>query len=135
MREVDGTLVVRLAHCKFTSGAPGARIGDLYEVCGQAIKSAEWRRGEMNALFKHLERRARRKQQRTGVSPFEQGDAPTLYRLRERSRYLRHQFEVVVAQPGLSAARVSAAQLQLLAAAEVYSQEVANSSFRVYCSP
>lgn len=134
-REDDGRLVARLVHCKYTSASPGARIADLYEVCGQAVKSAEWRRGDMSPLFRHLERRARRKQQRTGVSPFELGDAATLYRLRERCRFLQHDFEIVIAQPGVSVQRVTPGQLQLLASTEVFALEVAHSSFRVLCSP
>ena len=39
--ELDGNHVtVRLYHCKFSSAdTPGARVGDLYEVCGQAQRS------------------------------------------------------------------------------------------------
>jgi hypothetical protein len=134
MREDDGRLAVVLAHCKYSAPPAGARIDDLYDLCGQAMKSAEWRRGEMSALFRTLERRARNKQQRTGVSPFEIGDPATLYRLQERSRYLRHHFDLVIAQPGLSAVQVSPQQLNLLAATEIYSYEVAGGSLRVLCS-
>jgi len=37
-------LVIELQHCKFSSAdAAGARVKDLYEVCGQAQKSIKWR--------------------------------------------------------------------------------------------
>ena len=45
MLQRDGRLLdVVLAHCKF-SGAdnPGARLNDLYQVCGQAMKSHKGR--------------------------------------------------------------------------------------------
>jgi hypothetical protein len=33
--------LIRLYHCKYSGGdEPGVRVGDLYEVCGQAIKSS-----------------------------------------------------------------------------------------------
>jgi hypothetical protein len=40
----------------------------------------------------------------------------------------------MIAQPGLSKAAVSEAQLNLLAAAQVYVAEIASSSLRVLCS-
>lgn len=37
-------LVIEFQHCKFSStDAAGARVKDLYEVCGQAQKSIKWR--------------------------------------------------------------------------------------------
>ncbi|QOC90847.1 hypothetical protein [Micromonospora craniellae] len=41
----DEGLLVRLIHCKYSSEAfPGGRVADLYEVCGQAHKSVQWKR-------------------------------------------------------------------------------------------
>ena len=41
-------LLVRLVHCKCSHGEKtGARVADLYEVCGQAQKSIMWRRGDL----------------------------------------------------------------------------------------
>jgi superfamily II DNA or RNA helicase len=37
-----GTLDVALVHCKGSRKTPGARVDDLYEVLGQAIRSARW---------------------------------------------------------------------------------------------
>ena len=49
---IDGSrLYVHLIHCKFSKErAPGARIGDLYEVCGQAQKSIRWRSRPVDLL-------------------------------------------------------------------------------------
>lgn len=62
------------------------------------------------------------------------GDAISLYELEDSSRLLRPEFTIAVAQPGLSRAAVSVAQLELLASTEVYLHETANSRFEVYCS-
>ena len=36
-------ITVDLYHCKYSSApAPGSRIGDMYEVCGQAQRSVLW---------------------------------------------------------------------------------------------
>ena len=67
-------LDVEFYHCKYSHGdAPGRRIGDLYEVCGQAQKSISWmssseRRTE---LFTHLLRREARRQELAGSSRYE----------------------------------------------------------------
>jgi hypothetical protein len=54
--------------------------------------------------------------------------------LQHRARFLRPRLEIAVVQPGLSAAKISNAQLQLLACAEVYVHETASASLTVYCS-
>ncbi|MGY0234008.1 hypothetical protein [Longispora urticae] len=85
----DG-LPIWLVHCKYAHGdAPGRRVEDLYEVCGQAQKSIRWRCNNLLPFFQTLADRAAKKEQRDGVSPFEVGDPRTLYELHERSRALR----------------------------------------------
>lgn len=70
MRREDDHLVVLLTHCEFSSeDVPGARVADLYELCGQAQKSARWRH-HSSLLFRHLVRRERnrnRKYDRSGL--------------------------------------------------------------------
>ena len=113
----DQGLLVRLVHCKYSKeGAPGARVDDLYEVCGQAQKSVAWRRSDLSPFFRELGRRAQRKYQLTGVDPFEVGDAAALLRLQANAQVLRRRMEVFIVQPGLSRANVSPQQLDLLAA-------------------
>jgi hypothetical protein len=132
---VDGdSLVVRLTHCKYSSeDNPGRRVEDLYELCGQAQKSAQWRRN-VPLLFQHLIRREKRRKERHGRSGIEKGTASKLYDLEERARFLRPEFTIAIAQPGVSKARVSRQQLELLASTEVYIYETANSSLDVLCS-
>jgi hypothetical protein len=50
---VGGELHITLVHCKFSSeSTPGARVADLYELCGQAMRSAKWRQqGAQPLLF------------------------------------------------------------------------------------
>lgn len=128
-------LIVKLVHCKYSHGdAPGARVNDLYEVCGQANKSVRWRRGDMETLFKYLDRRARRKYQRTTISPFDVGDEQLFYKVREQAAIRRVVFEVVIAQPGLSAQSASSQQLDLLASSQAYLHSTIRSSLQVWCS-
>jgi hypothetical protein len=42
--DAEGQPIIRLYHCKKAGGAASReRVGDLYEVCGQATKSVQWR--------------------------------------------------------------------------------------------
>lgn len=135
MRLDDEGLLVRLIHCKYSSGqTPGARVADLYEVCGQAEKSVAWRRSDLEPFFKQLARRAQAKQQRTGVSPFEAGDGAELLQLQVKAQVHRRRMEVVIVQPGLSAAQLSQQQADLLAAVETYVRTTINAPLTVWCS-
>jgi superfamily II DNA or RNA helicase len=127
-------LIISLTHCKASSeNAPGARIGDLYEVCGQAEKCVRWRRN-VGLLFEHLIRRERRRNERNGYSGLVVGDGDTLYRLEEQARLLKTVFRVSIAQPGLSKQRISSTQMELLGATELYLYETANATIDVLCS-
>lgn len=134
MRVDDGRLVIKLVHCKATrEGSPGARVADLYELCGQAQKSVQWRRN-IGLLFRHLIRREKTRRQRHGKSGFEKGDGNVLYRLDEDARLLRPELSITVAQPGVSKAKVSPQQLELLGATELYLHEAAYAPLDVLCS-
>ena len=130
----DGALLdVVLAHCKF-SGAdnPGARLGDLYELCGQAIKSYK-ARSDIELVLKNLLRREsnRAKRGRTGIV---KGEVPLLMSIPEGARLLDARVTVVIAQPGLSAAQLTVPLSELLGCTQLYLNETYNSSFRVLCS-
>ncbi|GBF04417.1 helicase [Deinococcus aerius] len=130
----DDRLVVRLYHCKYSGeDQPGARVGDLYEVCGQAQKSVHWR-ADVEGLFQHLVKREGERQARHGTTRFDLGDAATLRALGRRARYLRPEFHVSVVQPGVSKRRISDAQLNLLAVTELYLQETYGITFSVITS-
>lgn len=123
-----------LVHCKFSSkDTPGARVKDLYEVCGQAERSTI-RRVHPAATFQNLIRRERNRQQRYNRDGFEVGNLTTLYDLQDASERLRPRFTIAIAQPGLSKAKAGNDQLELLAATELYVRQVAKADFRVFCT-
>jgi superfamily II DNA or RNA helicase len=126
-------LRVLLVHCKWTSVGPaGARLSDLYEVCGQAQKSIRWRH-YVPDMFDRLIRRERDRLKRSGVSGFMAGDGADLYALQDAAGLLRPDFSIAIAQPGLSKARANLGQLHLLGSTEVYIHEVAAAKFIVVC--
>ena len=134
---IRGTeLNVTLVHCKYSSEpTAGARVTDLYELCGQAMRGAKWRQQGAIPLLQHLDRRARAAFARTGTSPYETGTISDMFRIRELAPQLRPRFHAVLAQPGLSAARATNEQLRLLAGAESYVRAVTRGTFDVICSP
>lgn len=130
----DG-LLIRLVHCKYSHGdTAGARVADLYEVCGQAQKSIMWRRSDLRPFFRTLDDRARKKQKRDGVNPFEVGDIKKLYEIQDKATVLRRRMEMVIVQPGLSASKATAQQLDLLASAQAYLKTTINAPLTVWCS-
>jgi superfamily II DNA or RNA helicase len=128
-------LLVRLIHCKYAHGdTPGARVDDLYEVCGQTQKSIMWRRNDLLPFFRTLDDRARKKQKRDRVSPFEVGDIKKLYEIRDKAPGLRRRMEMVIVQPGLSQALASTQQLDLLASTQAYLRTTISAPLAVWCS-
>ncbi len=130
----DDSLVIRLTHCKYSSeDNPGARVGDLYEVCGQAMKSGVIRR-DVPSFFAKLIKRERQRRGRGAPSGFILGTPDELLNIRDAARLLRPILEVEIVQPGVSADAASISQLNILGGAEVYLRETANASLVVICS-
>lgn len=104
----DGDPVVSLYHCKGSGGpTPGDRVDDLYEVCGQAIKSTQWR--SKKRLRNHVQRR------RKSGSVFEKGDWTTFVERMEQYTPYDFPLHIYVVQPGVARSRVSSKMASLLA--------------------
>ena len=130
-----GDLLVTLVHCKFSgAAAPGGRLKDLYEVCGQAMRGARWRDNGAMPLLDHLDRRVRAYARRTGGTAFEVGDRAALFSIRQRAPQLFPRITTLIVQPGLSIAAVTDEQLRLISGAASYVQSVTKGALEVYCS-
>lgn len=108
---------VELFHCKYSGGKKGgARVGDLYEVCGQAQKSIWWAATPTKKvdLFTHMMRREQDRINKKKPSRLERGTAKELSQMREISKVRPVQFSISIVQPGVSQAKVSEDQLRLL---------------------
>lgn len=134
--EGEDVIDVEFYHCKYSgSAAPGARIKDLYEVCGQAQKSVRWMESRRQTdLFQHLLIRNPKVQGDTTRSRYERGSQADLVRIREKSRIQPIRLKVFIVQPGLSRAAASDAQLELLAVTENYLMETFKVPFGVIAS-
>ena len=131
LRVTEGLVQVTLHHCKFSSAdTSGARVKDLYEVCGQAQKSARWR-DRPSRMFTHMLRREKLRLDKGQGSRFEHGNAAFLKRLKASWQDYRYEFDVRIIQPGLSRAAITEEGLHLLAGVETYLLETRAMKLRV----
>lgn len=125
---------VELYHCKFSGeDFPGARVGDLYEVCGQSQKSIRWMENPRE-LFLHLLRREEKRQDEDNTSRIEVGDSDLIEEIAEKSMVYRTQAKVFMVQPGVSKKKVSPEQLELLSVTESYLKETYLIPFSIIAS-
>lgn len=131
LRITDSVVSVTLFHCKY-SGAdtPGARLSDLYEVCGQAQKSARWR-DRPNRMLQHMLKREQMRRDRGASSRIEQGSAATIKKLKAGWQDHRFEFDVRIVQPGLSRQAIGEEGLHLLAGVETYLLETRAMRLRI----
>jgi superfamily II DNA or RNA helicase len=134
MKIVGNELRVDLYHCKFSSAdTAGARVEDLYAVCGQAQKCVRWREYP-HRLFKHLLKRDADRIRKRHSSRFDKGSKTQLSRLAARWRELSFRYRVIAVQPGLSKARVTPQVLDILSATEGYLADTYAMPFEVIAS-
>ena len=134
LRVTEGLVQVTLHHCKYSSSdTPGARVKDLYEVCGQAQKSARWR-DRPNRMLIHMLKREKIRLEKGQTSRFEQGTAAFLKKLKANWQDYRYEFDVRIVQPGLSRSAVTEEGLHLLASVETYLLETRAMRLKVIAS-
>lgn len=98
----EETATIGFYHCKASEKeSPGARVGDIYEVFGQACKSTMWVRysGLIKYINDHITRRG---------SPVLQGSIGK--GLVSRYQINQWAYKIVVVQPGLSVKKVLASE-------------------------
>jgi hypothetical protein len=129
---------VDLFHCKYSHGdAPGHRLKDLYEVCGQAQKSVSWMvtAEKPTDIFTHLLRRDALRVDAEEPTRLEKGDTDLVETILEMSRIRPVELRIFIVQPGVSVQEVSDDQLRLLSVTETYLHETYQIHFGVIVSP
>lgn len=134
--DLSKTIKVELFHLKYSHGeVPGARIIDLYEVCGQAQKSVFWKGKGGFELFKHMISRESRRASESKNTRFEKGNINDLHLIKDKSsRFYKTDFKILIVQPGLSAIRASEQQLELLSVTENHLLETYKINFEIIAS-
>lgn len=131
LREDEGCLHVDLFHLKYSaSAAPGSRVGDLYEVCGQAQKSVRWMEYPVRIL-KRLRKRDKDRISRGEPTRFEKGGQAEIREFIKNWKTMERQYRVWIVQPGLSKGYVEPKQLDLLAATENFLLDTYGAELRV----
>ena len=123
---MEGTrTVVTLYHCKGSKGdAAGDRLEDVYEVCGQVIKSFNMVDNPPD-LVKHVKRRSR------SGSQFVRGDLAAFETLMRQGMSQGLVFRLVAVQPGASRAGLTSDVLSVLGAANEYVHQLGLEDLRV----
>jgi hypothetical protein len=126
LQKVDNALTVKFYHCKFSgSPEPGARVDDLYEVCGQAQKSVVWTNKSDRILKKFLSREKR-------GSKFIRGSMALLKDLFDTTPIKI--YEIVVVQPGLAKNKISLFMSETLGATNDHIQSSGCEALAVWAS-
>lgn len=125
---------VEFYHCKFSGEEnPGARVDDLYQVCGQSQKSIRWLINSRE-LFLHMPRREEKRRLEGEATRIEVGDSDIIDEIFEKSSIYKTELKIFMVQPGLSKAKASEEQLELLAVTESYLKETYRIPFTVIAS-
>lgn len=138
IRESKDAIYIDLYHCKFCSmingvAEPGARVADVYEVCGQASRSVKW----LYTSDKFFNRLMNRYQQSLlrNFDRILKGTPHQLEVLRNKCHDHDLIFKFVIVQPAISANKVSKDQLAVLGASYSYIKSISGSDIRVIVSP
>lgn len=120
LKIVDDEIHLGLVHCKYSgSMKPGARISDLYEICGQAQKSIRWKHAGMARLYDHLKYRENI-WKTEGVSRFLKGSISDLAYIKHRARTTPLRLHIYIVQPGLMKDDITSNMLRVLGSTAIY---------------
>ncbi|NVN18231.1 DEAD/DEAH box helicase family protein [Muricauda sp. HICW] len=118
-----------LIHCKYSKEKSGARISDLYEVCGQAIVSLRYK-WKPEELLKHMERR-----DGMGVlreKRFFHGSLQEIEKIRKALKYTDVVFEFAIAQPGVERKNLSNDMIDFLGSVYSTIAEMTETKLKCY---
>ncbi|KJZ39933.1 MULTISPECIES: DEAD/DEAH box helicase [Pseudomonas] len=138
IRENKGVIYIELYHCKYCSqtkgvAAPGARVDDVYEVCGQASRSVKWLYTGEKFFDRLMDR-----YQKSLSGNFDRilkGTPQQLEILRNKCHDHELVFKFVIVQPAISAKKISEAQLAVLGTSYSYIKSISGSDVKVIVSP
>lgn len=127
-------LVFGFYHCKYSHGDnPGARVKDLYEVCGQAEKSVGWMQDPKGIIDRMIKRENIRL--RAGKpSRFERGNLKKLNEVKNKMRVFPAKAEIFIIQPGVDSANISLEMDRILCGTSSYLMETYSLPLKLICS-
>lgn len=126
----DKRISIELYHCKFSSEVTsGARLKDLYEVCGQAQRSFHWKHNTVG-LLEHMIRRQNSRTNQGRHTRYEVGgdDEMKIILNMITSGFCELVYSIFVVQPGISKRAVEKEKehLKLLGATDLLLKKTGN---------
>lgn len=121
-------------HCKFSHGEkPGSRVGDLYEVCGQAEKSVAWKQNGKKIIDRMIKRENDRLKK--GLpSRIEIGDLRKLKEIKNKLSLYDYDLKIYIVQPGVDGKKISESMNEILCGTKAYLMDTFSLEFRMICS-
>jgi superfamily II DNA or RNA helicase len=128
VKEKEDYFEVELYHLKFAKGGRvGTDIDNLYQVCGQAQKSIDWKFAkDEHELFEHLLRRNPRLRGTNEYSRIEKGNIRMIEKFKAMAKdRFTIKWKIFIVQPAISKSNMTNAQLDLLGVTESYLRQQA----------
>lgn len=133
IREENKHIYFAFYHCKFSlENTPGARVDDLYAVCGQAEKSIKWCSDPKLIIERLIKREAARN--KNNSSRIEVGSLRKLSELKNKLRLYPASFDISIVQPGVDSQKITDDMLQLLSSTAAYLLETYGIKLKLICS-
>ena len=133
-KEQGSNIIIEFYHCKYSkSEHPGARINDLYEVCGQAEKSVFWK-GVIMEMIDRMKKRHIRRFSTKNVGRFELGGIDELNVLQKKLMQKPFSLNIFLVQPGVDSTRISNDMKVILGATSDYCNDTFSVLVRLICS-
>lgn len=135
--ETGNHIKIDLYHCKYCSAVagvakPGGRVGDTYEVTGQASRSVKWLHNAEALISQLLYRYGKSKD--AGFDRMLKGKLERLEMLGRKCRDLEVKFGFYIVQPAISLAKITDDQRTVLGTSYVYIKGIAGVDLRVITS-
>ncbi|MCC2374988.1 DEAD/DEAH box helicase [Bacillus paranthracis] len=136
IEETENELKIQLYHLKYASnGRVSEAIANLYEVCGQAQKSTQWKYKSGKEFFSHLLRRHIKTYSGQQCSRLERGNLELLETLKDKAKKkIPMSYEIFIVQPSISKENVQDDILTLLGVTENFIKETTGIDLKVICS-
>lgn len=133
INEADGHIYFGFFHCKYsTEDTPGARVDDLYAVCGQAEKSIKWCNDTKLIIERLIKREMMR--QKDNATRIEVGSLRKLNEIKNKLRVYPSSVDITIVQPGVDSKALSEDMSQLLSGTAAYLLETYGISLKLVCS-
>lgn len=129
----EDKIQVQLYHLKYAlGGLASGQVKNLYEVCGQAQKSINWKFKRGKEFLEHFLRREALRKEKSLETRFQLGDEQKLIEILDLvNNRVPLEFEIFIVQPGISKQALTEAQRSLLAVTETYLKDRAAIQLKV----